>query len=94
MSIPENLWSAWVDIAVAAIDKALYMFDILVGFLPDASVEVAAVNFNAVASYLSWVGIFVDITALAAVISIVVGYELLMVTVKLVIWIWRLLPFT
>ena len=51
-------------------------------------------DFSAIAPYLGFVGNFIDIGTFQAVFLIVITYETSMITVRMLLFLYRLLPFT
>jgi hypothetical protein len=76
----------------AVLDVAFDALLWIISLFPDNELELSGIGEGA--GYMSWVGMFVDTTMLAWALGIIVGGEASLLTVRLVLWVYKLLPLT
>lgn len=66
----------------------------LVGFLPntvtDPSLAMPTGWLSQFGTYMSFVGNFVDLNALATVVTLIVTYQTVMMLIRILMWIWHI----
>lgn len=75
----------------ALLDIAFGLVAWLVGLLP--VVEVDCSGLSSVGSYLTWVGLFVDLGAWSTVLGVIISVEATVLAVQAVVWLWHQIPF-
>ena len=83
------------------IDGALFNFfdglcnilESIINIFPDIQENVVMLP-EGFGEYVYWIGNIVDVDALAILIMTIVTYEIAMISVRITLFIWRLLPFT
>jgi len=77
-------------IADAVLDVVFGVLASVVALFPTNTLDLSGISEGA--GYMSWVGLFVDTSALAAALAVIVGGEAALVGVRFVLFIWRLTP--
>ena len=72
----------------AILDVIFGVVDWVIGLFPVNTLDLSGLAEGQ--QYLGWVGILFDMTAIAAAVSVMVTVELALVTVRLSLFVWRL----
>lgn len=75
-------------ITEALLDVIFGVIDWVIGLFPANSLDLSGLAEGQ--QYLGWVGLMFDMTAIAAAVSVMVTVELALVTVRLSLWVWKL----
>jgi hypothetical protein len=74
----------------AILDVVFGALNALVALLPNNTLNLDGLNEGA--QYLGWVGLFIDVPAFAAVVSIIASVEAGLLAIRAALFIWRLTP--
>jgi uncharacterized membrane-anchored protein len=85
-------WRSGIVIVDKILDVVFGALTSIVGLLPNNTLDLSGLT--AGSAYLSWVGIFVNMTALTAAVGVIIAGEAALLGVRTAIWLWRLTPFS
>jgi len=83
----------FVNIYNSIVDTIFKVLTGIVELFPDMPEAIALLPED-MADYIYWVGNVINVSALTTVIGIFVAYELIMITVRVSLFIWRLTPWS
>ena len=74
------------------LDLVFGVVNAVVALLPTNNLDLSGLNEGA--SYLGWVGLFIDVPAFAAVVSTIAAVEGALLGLRVALFVWRLTPFS
>lgn len=89
----QAVYDAMGDVIFSVVNGFLNILQGIMHYLPEVNENVVMVPEN-IGSYLYWVGNIINTDAFVFMITVIITYEIFMITVRLFLLIWRLLPMT
>ena len=83
----------FINIYNSIVDTIFNILTSIVELFPDMPEAIALLPED-MSDYISWVGNVINVDALTTVVGIFIAYEVIMITVRLSLFIWRLTPWS